>query len=120
MNTDRITKLLLAAIAMGLFLNAPKAWTSPAAASGIKAEALPHFTMDKGSPLLPTGNEIYVRKEQVEALWKNMEPSNTPDGTVLLIGTGTETQVAGDEQTGKKGERPNANNTALLTMPTSS
>jgi hypothetical protein len=87
MNTDRITKLLLAAIAMGLFLNAPKAWTSPAAASGIKAEALPHFTMDKGSPLLPTGNEIYVRKEQVEALWKNMEPSNTPDGTVLLIGS---------------------------------
>jgi hypothetical protein len=87
MNTDRTTKLLLAAIVIGLFINAPSAWTSPAAAAAKAPEMLPHFTMDKGSPLLPTGNDLYVRKEQVEAMWKNTEPSNTPDGTVLLIGS---------------------------------
>jgi hypothetical protein len=84
MNLDRTTKLLLAALAVGLFLNAPKAWIGTAAAAP-RAETLPHFTMDRGSPLLPTGNELYVRKDQVAAIWKNTEPSNTQDGTVLLI-----------------------------------
>jgi hypothetical protein len=87
MNTDRVTKLLLAAIAVGLFISVPRAWTSRAQAEPRVADTLPHFTMDKGSPLLPTGNDLYVRKEQVEAMWKNPEPSNTPDGTVLLIGS---------------------------------
>jgi hypothetical protein len=88
MQTDRITKLLLAAIAVGLLFNAPKAFSKIAAAAPPeKAEMLPHFTMDKGSPLLPTGNDLYVRKEQVEAMWKNPEPQNTQDGTVLLIGS---------------------------------
>jgi hypothetical protein len=33
---------------------------------------------------VPAGRD--TRKDQVGALWKNTEPSNTPDGTVLLIG----------------------------------
>ena len=37
MNTDRVTKLLLAAIAVGLFANAPQAWLNPAHAAQPKA-----------------------------------------------------------------------------------
>ena len=59
MNTDRVTKLLLAAIAVGLFANAPQSWLNAAHAASPKASGL---TKSDSAQVRPSADAIITAR----------------------------------------------------------